>query len=115
MGKIKISVVALAAMATLALAAQPALAHQFTSSRMEITKGKGYEEIEIPEKPEQPEFEPERMQEFKLGKFRILCYKAQGKGPVFYDASFRMSAKIDGRVHESEPVVLKVRLVEVKK
>lgn len=37
-------------------------------------------------------------------------------GPVqIHDASFRMTMKADGRMHESKTVVLKVKAPEVKK
>src|SRR6476619_2629750 len=63
-------------------AAAPAMAHEFTSSKNGKFIGKGFEEVEIPPKPEQPEFAPERMQEFRLGKFKILCYTARTKGEI---------------------------------
>jgi hypothetical protein len=66
----------------LVVGAAPAMAHQFTASKLGKSADKGYEEIEIPEKPAQPEFDPERMQEFRLGKFRVLCYTARSKGEV---------------------------------
>jgi len=71
-----------AAMSLLVVGAAPAMAHHFTASKLGKTADKGYEEIEIPEKPAQPEFDPERMQEFRLGKFRILCYTARSKGEI---------------------------------
>lgn len=71
-----------AVLSMLVVAAAPAMAHEFESSKTGKTAGKGFEEIEIPEKPAQPEFIPERMQEFRLGKFRILCYTARSKGEI---------------------------------
>jgi hypothetical protein len=70
-----------AVLSTLVIAA-PAMAHQFVASKTGKTVGKGFEEVEIPEKPAQPEFIPERMQEFRLGKFRVLCYVDRSKGEV---------------------------------
>jgi hypothetical protein len=72
----------LAGLSTLVLAAAPAMAHQFTASKPGKTTGKQFEPIEIPEKPAQPEFIPERMQEFRLGKFRILCYTESSRGEI---------------------------------
>jgi hypothetical protein len=70
------------ALSVLVVAAAPAMAHKFTASKTGKSIGKGFEEIEIPEKPAQPEFNPEHMQEFKLGKFRVVCYVARGKGEI---------------------------------
>src|SRR6476661_7594183 len=75
-------VAVVAVVPVLMVAAAPAMAHELTSSKNGKFAGKGFEEVEIPEKPAQPEFAPERMQEFRLGKFRILCYTARGKGEV---------------------------------
>ncbi|HEY4428371.1 MAG TPA: hypothetical protein VGN08_09230 [Solirubrobacteraceae bacterium] len=71
----------IAVLSTLVVAA-PAMAHQFVASKLGKSAGRGYEEIAIPEKPAQPEFIPERMQEFRLGKFRVLCYMDRSKGEV---------------------------------
>jgi len=60
----------------------PALAHQFVASKTGNSKGIGYEELELPERGSTPEFEPSHMQEFILGKFKILCYRARSKGAV---------------------------------
>jgi len=59
----------------------PALAHQFVSSKTGKTQGRGFNEIPV-EKGVQPEFEPARMQEWKLGNFKILCYKVGEVGEV---------------------------------
>jgi hypothetical protein len=72
----------MAIVSMLVVGAVPAAAHMFTASKTGKSAGKGFEEIEIPEKPEQPEFNPEHMQEFRLGKFRVLCYVARSKGEV---------------------------------
>jgi hypothetical protein len=69
------------AVCVLAVSAAPVMAHQFVASKTGKTVGKGYEEI-IVEKGEAPEFEPARMQEWKFGAFRILCYRAVGAGEV---------------------------------
>jgi hypothetical protein len=60
----------------------PALAHQFVASRIGNTKGIGFKELELPERGVEPKFEPSRMQEFILGRFKILCYRARSKGVV---------------------------------
>ncbi|MCW3029677.1 MAG: hypothetical protein JWN81_2888 [Solirubrobacterales bacterium] len=70
-----------AAVCVLAVGAAPAMAHQFVASKTGKTAGRGFEEI-IVEKGVAPEFEPARMQEWRLGAFRILCYKATGAGEV---------------------------------
>jgi hypothetical protein len=71
-----------AAVCVLAVGAAPAMAaHQFVASKSGKTAGKGLEEI-IVEPGVAPEFEPARMQEWRLGAFRILCYKATGAGEV---------------------------------
>ncbi len=84
MRTIRMSVGVAAALCALAVAAVPAMAHQFVASKAGKTSAKGYEEIPQPEKGsgEQPEYIPERMQEFKLGQFKILCYSARGKGEI---------------------------------
>jgi hypothetical protein len=69
------------AVCVLAVGAAPAMAHQFVASKSGKTVGKGFEEI-IVEQGVAPEFEPARMQEWRLGAFRILCYKATGAGEV---------------------------------
>lgn len=71
-------------MGALALAAVPAMAEHFVASKTGKTVGRGFEEIEPAEKgsEEQPEFNPEAMQEFKLGAFKILCYSAHSKGII---------------------------------
>src|SRR4030081_1808002 len=74
------------AVCVLAVSAAPALAHQFVASKTGKTVGKGFEEI-IVEKGVAPEFEPAKMQEWRLGAFRILCYKATGTGEVTETAS----------------------------
>jgi len=74
--------VVVAVLPVLVVGVTSATAHQFTASKIGKTADKGYEEIEIPEKPAQPEYDPERMQEFRLGKFRILCYTARSKGEI---------------------------------
>jgi hypothetical protein len=74
------------AVCVLAVSAAPAMAHQFVASKTGKTIGKGYEEI-IVEKGVAPEFEPARMQEWRLGAFKILCYKATGAGEVTETAS----------------------------
>jgi hypothetical protein len=68
-----------AAVCVLAVGAAPAMAHEFEASKTGKTVGKGFEEI-IVEKGVTPEFEPARMQEWRLGAFRIICYKAVGAG-----------------------------------
>jgi hypothetical protein len=69
------------AVCVLAVAAAPVMAQQFVASKVGKTSGKGFEEILVtPGEP--PEFEPEQMQEWRLGAFRILCYKARGTGEV---------------------------------
>src|SRR6478736_10105637 len=73
---------AVAIVSMLFVAVAPAAAHKFTANKVGKSASKGFEEIEIPEKPAQPELDPERMQEFRLGQFRILCYVARGKGEV---------------------------------
>ena len=70
-----------AAICVLAVAAAPAGAHQFVASKLGKTVGHGFEEIAV-EKGVTPPFEPARMQEWKLGTFRILCYKARLNGEV---------------------------------
>src|SRR6478735_3274429 len=75
-------VAVVAVVPVLMVAAAPAMAHEFVSSKDGKFAGKGYEEVEIPEKPAQPEFAPERMQEFRLGKFRVLCYVDRSHGEV---------------------------------
>jgi len=75
-----------AAVCVLAVGAAPAMAHEFEASKSGKTVGKGFEEI-IVEKGVTPEFEPARMQEWRLGAFRILCYKATGAGEVEEGAS----------------------------
>ncbi len=70
-----------AAICVLAVAAAPAGAHQFTANKLGKSVGRGFEEIPV-EKGVTPPFEPARMQEWKLGTFRILCYKARLNGEV---------------------------------
>lgn len=65
----------------LAVTAVPAMAHQFVASGLGKTQGKGFEQIKTPP-GELPEFNPEVMQEFKFGNFKILCYGASGKGEI---------------------------------
>jgi hypothetical protein len=65
----------------LAVMAVPAMAHQFVASGVGTTNGKGFEQIKTPP-GELPEFEPSRMQEFKFGNFKILCYGASSKGTI---------------------------------
>ena len=74
------------AVCVLAVSSAPAMAHQFVASKTGKTAGRGFEEI-IVEKGVAPEFEPARMQEFRLGAFKILCYKAVGVGEVTETAS----------------------------
>jgi len=83
-----------AAVCVLAVGAAPAMAHQFVASASGKTKGKGFEEIPVVA-GETPEFEPARMQEWKLGNFKILCYKAAGAGEVAAGGSetFRTTTK----------------------
>jgi hypothetical protein len=69
------------AVCVLAVSAAPVMAHQFVASKTGKTNGKGFEEIPV-ERGVAPEFEPARMQEWRLGAFRILCYKATGAGEV---------------------------------
>jgi hypothetical protein len=64
-----------------AVSAAPVMAHQFVASKTGKTVGKGFEEITV-EKGVTPEFDPEKMQEWRLGAFKILCYKAAGTGEV---------------------------------
>jgi len=78
----KIWITAVTAILSTLVVAVPAMAHQFVASKTGKSIGKGFEEVEIPEKPAQPEFIPERMQEFRLGKFRVLCYVERSKGEV---------------------------------
>jgi hypothetical protein len=68
-----------AAVCVFAVGAAPVMAHEFIASKTGPTTGKGFEEI-IVENGVAPEFEPARMQEWKIGAFRILCYKATGSG-----------------------------------
>jgi hypothetical protein len=75
-----------AAVCVLAVGAAPAMAHQFVASKTGKTAGKGFEEIPV-EKGVTPEFEPARMQEWRLGAFRIVCYKAVGVGEATEGAS----------------------------
>jgi hypothetical protein len=82
MRKFRITVALTAMLSTFVLVVAPAMAHKFVASKIGKTAGKGFEEVEIPEKPAQPAFEPEHMQEFKLGKFRVLCYAAHSRGEV---------------------------------
>jgi hypothetical protein len=71
-----------AAICVLAVTAAPAMAHQFVSSKLGESGGRGLNEIEI-EKGVEPEYDPSRMQEWNLGaSFRILCYKAKLAGQV---------------------------------
>jgi hypothetical protein len=70
-----------AAVCVLAVGAAPVMAHQFVASKSGKTAGRGFQEI-IVEKGVAPEFEPARMHEWRLGAFRILCYKATGAGEV---------------------------------
>jgi hypothetical protein len=74
------------AVCVLAVSSAPAMAHQFVANKTGKSIGKGYEEIPV-EKGVAPEFEPARMQEWRLGAFRILCYKATGMGEVTETAS----------------------------
>src|ERR1700704_4841941 len=69
------------AVCVLAVSAAPAVAHQFVASKTGKTNAKGYQEIVA------PEFEPAKMQEWRLGAFRILCYKATGAGEVTEETS----------------------------
>lgn len=71
----------------LAVAAVPAMAQQFVASKTGATTGKGFERIKVPPPGELPEFDPARMQEFKLANFKILCYGAISKGAVTETAS----------------------------
>jgi hypothetical protein len=66
----------------LAVAAVPAMAQQFVASKTGKTTGRGFEQIKLPPPGELPEFVPARMQEFKIGAFKILCYTATSKGEV---------------------------------
>jgi hypothetical protein len=75
-----------AAVCVLAVGAVPAAAHQFLASKVGKSVGKGFQEIPV-EKGVAPEFDPSRMQEWRLGAFRILCYKATGAGEVTETAS----------------------------
>src|ERR1700730_14142670 len=70
-----------AAVCVLAVGAVPAMAHQFVASKEGKTTGKGWEEIPV-EKGVTPEFDPARMQEWRLGAFTILCYRAAGTGVI---------------------------------
>jgi hypothetical protein len=71
-----------AAICVLAVTAAPTMAHQFVSSKLGKTTGRGFNEIPV-EKGVQPEFNKERMQEWRLGtSFRILCYKTKMAGEV---------------------------------
>jgi hypothetical protein len=81
-----------AAVCVLAIGAAPAVAHEFIASKTGKTAGKGFEEI-IVEKGVTPEFEPARMQEWRLGAFRILCYKATGAGEVTEGGSETFTTK----------------------
>ena len=58
-----------AAVCVLAVGAAPAVAHEFIASKTGKTVGKGFEEI-IVEPGVTPEFEPARMQEWRLGNTR---------------------------------------------
>jgi hypothetical protein len=69
------------AVCVLAVSAAPVMAHQFVASKTGKTNGKGFEEILV-EPGVAPEFDPARMQEWRFGAFRILCYKATGAGEV---------------------------------
>lgn len=80
-----------------AVMAVPAMAHQFKASKIGATTGKGYEQIKFVT-GELPEYNPARMQEWKLGKFKILCYKASSKGEVTETSSetFTTTTKMGG-------------------
>ncbi len=81
MRHIRIVAVVAGAVCALAIAAVPAMAEEFVSSKTGKSTGRGFEEIPVVT-GETPEFEPERMQEWKLGSFRILCYRAHTAGEV---------------------------------
>lgn len=81
MRHLKMTVALAVAACALAVAAAPAMAHQFVASHLGKSTGKGFEQIKTPP-GEQPEYEPARMQNFKFGNFKIRCYGASGKGEI---------------------------------
>jgi hypothetical protein len=70
-----------AVICVLAITAAPSMGHQFVASKLGKSVGHGFEEIPV-EKGVVPAFEPARMQEWRLGAFRILCYHTQTNGEV---------------------------------
>ncbi len=87
----RIVVVLVGALCALAVAAVPAFAaEEFVASRTGKVTGRGYNEIEVERGEVAPEFEPAQMQDWRLGAFKIDCYKAhesgaveEGRSPVF--------------------------------
>jgi hypothetical protein len=71
-----------AAVCALAVAAVPAMAHEFVASKVGKLSGKGFEEIEKVAPGEFREYNPERMQSFVFGDFTINCYSATNKGEL---------------------------------
>jgi hypothetical protein len=84
MRKTKMLIGLAAAVCALAVTAVPAMGHVFVGSKPGKLAGKGFEEIPRVEKGsgEFREFAPERMQEWKLGTFNILCYSEASKGEL---------------------------------
>ena len=87
MRHLKMTVALAVAGCALAVTAVPAMASQFVASKTGATTGRGFEQIKLPPPGELPEFDPARMQEFKLANFKILCYTASSKGAVTETAS----------------------------
>ena len=82
MRTIRFAVGLTAAVCALAVAAVPAMAHEFSSSRTGKLSGKGFEEIAPVAAGEFREFNPEKMQEWHFGEFTILCYSGSDKGEM---------------------------------
>ena len=70
------------ALCMFAVAAVPAMGHQFVASKPGKLVGKGFNEIPKVEKGsgEFREYNPERMQQWHFGVFQIDCYRATIKG-----------------------------------
>jgi hypothetical protein len=62
------------AVCVLAFTAAPTLAHQFVASKLAKSVGHGFEEV--------TEYEPAKMQEWRFGTFKILCYRAKLNGEI---------------------------------
>jgi hypothetical protein len=82
MRHLKMTVALAVAAGVLAIAAAPAMAHQFVASHLGKSTGRGFEQIPLPPPGELPEYNPARMQNFKFGNFKIRCYGASGSGQI---------------------------------